>query len=232
MSTEYRNQTFFAWHDFDSGRVFKDLVFTQCTFQGCTMGIDGKNLSLMPTIRDVEVRSCEAIGCSLCATIVEDVIVDGLKTSDLLQTWATVFKHVTLKGRIDRLMFSNILHPGFPTCSFQEVIALSQAEYYASVDWAIDISEADFKDFDCRGVPSRLVRRDPQTQMMVTRKRVAAAGQQIAAGGPVWEGVLKLFLKSAYPDRILIAPKRNRRKFKELAVGLNELRRHGIVEPD
>jgi hypothetical protein len=164
--------------------------------------------------------------------VVEDVLVDGLKTSGLFQTWAAVFKHVTLRGKIDRSMFSPFFHPGYPESQFQRVVAHANADYYAGVDWALDIRDAEFKDFDCRGVPSRLVRRDPETQVMVTRERVLGCGDAIRAGGPFWESWLKLFIQDGwYEDGVLVAPKRSP-KLKELVTGLHQLRRHGVAEAD
>jgi hypothetical protein len=129
-------------------------------------------------------------------------------------------------------MLSPFFHPGYPTSQFQQVIGKANRDYYATVDWALDIREAEFKDFDCRGVPSRLVRRDPETQIMVTRERVLGSGDQIAAGGPFWQSWLKLFLQDEwYADGILVAPNRDRR-FKELAEGLRALRRAGVAEAD
>jgi len=174
-------------------------------------------------------RNCAETGCGLNAAIVEDVVVDGLKTSDLLQTWAVVFKHVTLKGKIDRLMFSDFLHPGFPR--LQELIAPANSNYYARVDWALDIKEAELKELDCRGVPARLVRRDPETQIMVTRERVLASRDDIAVGGEYWHDLLKLFLESSYADHVLIAPRRDP-QFKEFVAGLHRLRQAGVAEPD
>jgi hypothetical protein len=149
-----------------------------------------------------------------------------------VQTWAAVFKHVMLRGKVDRVMFSPFFHPGYPESKFQQVVAQANADYYATVDWALDIRDGEFKDFDCRGVPSRLVRRDPETQIMVTRQRVLNCGDAIRAGGPFWESILKLFLSEPWrSESVLVAPKRSP-KFKEWLAGLHQLRQHGLAEPD
>jgi len=208
------------------------MTFTDCEFRSCVLALDKHELSLRPRVTDMVFTRCAVIACNLTAAIVEDVLVDGLRTNGLFQTWATVFKHVTLKGKIDRLMFSDVFSPNYPTSQFQQVITKANADYYATVDWALDISEAEFKELDCRGVPSRLVRRDPETQIMVTRERVLASGDAIAAGGDFWQGMLKLFLQmESYSDAVFVAPKRSRR-FKELLAGLKLLREAGVAEPD
>jgi hypothetical protein len=165
-------------------------------------------------------------------TVFEDVLVDGLSTSGVFQAWAAVFKHVTLKGKIDRVMFSRLFHPGYPESQFQFEVSRANADFYSRVDWALDIRNAEFKDFDCRGVPSRLVRRDPETQVLATRERVLSCGDAIRAGGPFWESILKLFLSEPWRgETLLVAAKRNP-NFKELTAGLQQLRHQGVVESD
>ena len=228
----YRDQTFYGRSEFDSAKKYSSLLFDNCTFKSCVIGIDGNQIAKRTCLHAAEIRRCEIASCSVTAMVFEDVLVDRLKTSGLFQTWAAVFKHVVLKGRIDRVMFSPFFHPGYPESKFQKIVAQANSEYYSTVDWALDIREAEFKDFDCRGVPSKLVRRDPETQAMVTRERVLSCGDSIRAGGPFWESWLKLFVQDGwYNDGILVAPKRIA-KFKELVTGLKDLRRHGVLEAD
>jgi hypothetical protein len=236
-------------------RGFSDLLLSECVFHGCRIGVPlidpeapfhlhRHDLSRRPVLRNIEARRCELrggnFGCALTAAVVEEVVLDDLMTDGLVQTWATVFNHVTLKGKIDRLMFSPFFSaeespyfaPGKPPSKFRQALDKANSDYYATVDWAIDIRDAEFKDFDCRGVPSRLVRRDPETQIMVTRERVLACGDAIAAGGTYWHGWLKLFLQDDfYNDAVLIAFKRSP-KFKDLLAGIHQLRRAGVAEPD
>lgn len=48
-------------------------------------------------------------GSSLHCAVVEDVLVDGLQTSDLHQAWGAVFKHVALRGKIGRLIVTPLI---------------------------------------------------------------------------------------------------------------------------
>lgn len=228
----FSNETFDGWDEFDSGRTHQDVQFVGCTFQSCSLALGERDLTKRARVINAELRKCTVAACSVTATVFEDVLVDGLKTSGLFQTWAAVFKHVTLRGKVDRVMFSPFFHPGYPESAFQKEVARANAEFYAAADWALDIREAEFKDFDCRGVPSRLVRRDPETQVMVTRERALGCGDALRAGGPYWESWLKLFLQDGwYEDAVLVAPKRDPKR-KELVAGLRELRRHGVAEVD
>jgi hypothetical protein len=228
----FNNRIFNGWNEFDSGRTHCDVRFTHCTFQSCSLALSERDLAKRARVVNAELRQCSIAACGVTAVVFEDVLVDGLRTSSLFQTWAAVFKHVTLKGKIDRVMFSPFFHPGYYKSQFQRVVSEANASYYAGVDWALDIREAEFKDFDCRGVPSRLVKRDPETQIMVTRERVLKCGDAIRAGGPFWESWLKLFVEDGwYEDGVLVVPKRSSKRH-ELAAGLQQLRRYGVAEVD
>lgn len=239
------------------GGGFSGVALSECTFQSCAIRLplvdptapfhkQQYDLARRPVIRGVELRRCATIssgGCTLEGAIVEDTLVEELKTDGLVQTWATVFKHVTFKGKIGRLMFSDLFTPlDPPTSKFQQAIAKANADYYAAVDWALDISQAEFQDFDCRGVPSRLVRRNPETQMMLTRERVLEHRDSIGAGGQYWEGLIELFLRRAEKpggvgrsrDAIYTVPQRPPRGFsrRDLIAGIESLRKAGVAEPD
>jgi hypothetical protein len=173
----------------------------------------------------------EELGCAIDSAIVEDVLVDGLKTNGLLQTWAAVFKHVTLRGKIGRIMISP-LATVMATPDQQAAFDAANAAYYANVDWALDISEASFVEIDIRHVPARLIRRDPETQFVVTRERaLEGSWRQLDLADTYWPGWIELFLRLGYPDQVFVAP-RGHRDYKKLLAGLVALRDAGVAEPN
>ena len=94
-----------------------------------------------------------------------------MKTNGDLQTWGAVFKHVMFRGKIDLLMISPAIKGGMAPPETQRAFDAANDQYYRGVDWALDISQADFVDCDIQRVPANLVRRDPETQVVVTRER-------------------------------------------------------------
>jgi hypothetical protein len=104
--------------------------------------------------------------------------------------------------------------------------------------WPLEISEARFKEFDVRGVPARLIRRDPESQILVTRERaleVATPGweKKLDPSNTHWPFVIKLFLSDGYPATVLVAPLgAAKAKRDPLLKGLRELRTMGLAEPD
>ena len=216
-----------------SGRIFEDMEFRRCHFESSAISIT-KDPRRRTTVRNVRLIQCEEVGCSVWGAIVEEVIVDGLRTGGLLHTWGAVFKHVVLKGKIGGVMLSPLIDPSSATPAEQRVFDEANAAYYATVDWALDIREAEFEEVDLRSVPGRLIRRDPATQVLVTRERAADGRWRNLGLGlqTYWPTAIEFFLEDSKEEAIVLAaPKRNR-EFRQLLWGLQVLREAGIAEPD
>ena len=230
---EFRDRTFQSMRDRDSGRTFSEFSFVNCHFQSCLLWCGFAELGRRTRVTNIELRNCSHAGSDISGGIVEEVLVENFKTAKMFHTWGTVFKHVTFKGKIGRVMFNDLFELPIKgkTTSLQRTFEKANKEYYSTVDWALDISQAEFDDFDCRGVPSRLVRRNPETQMMLTRERVLANKDAFGVGGEHWCRMIKFFLDLGYPDTVYIVgwqkPDRD-----ALIVGIEALRKAGVAEPD
>lgn len=230
-------QTFAGKHDRNSGKVFSDLELRDCYFEGSSFSTT-RDVKLRSTLRNSKIIQCSQRGSSIGPAIIEDVLVDGLKTnSQLLQMWGAVFKHVTIKGKVDRLMFSPFANPSEPEGDVNRTFARANAEYYKTVDWALDISEVEVQEIDIRGIPARLVRRDPETQIVVTRQKAMKLQSEyrkitFPKVAPL-DGYLDLFLgRNDEPDRIFIAPRARKTKMKDWLEAFRLLREVGVAEPD
>jgi len=231
MRKHFSNQEFRSVYDQDSSQVFEGYEFNECRFVSCAVSIT-LDPTKRTTIRDVILRNCEIRGCALEAAILEEVVVDGFKTNGLFQTWGTVFKHVTLKGKIDRVMFSPTVAISKPDRKHQVLFDEANADYYASLDWALDIHEGLFGECEIQGVPTHLVIRDPETQVLVTRAK-AARGEwrRLDLSKTHWATSLNFFLERGEQDVVLVAPRRHK-NFKQLLDGLRRLRDAGVAQPD
>lgn len=227
----FEGREFRSFHD-DGGSLFEDIEFRRCSFISSAISIT-RNPSRRSTVRRCRIISCEQRGCAIDTAILEDVLVDGLLTHGLLQTWGAVFKHVTLRGRLGRIMTSDRIATGTATASEQRAFDEANAAYYAAVDWALDLREAEFTDEpDFRGIPARLVIRDPASQVVVTRERaMQGTWRQVDLSNTYWEAYIQGMLTYGYPDVVLVAPKRSRR-FRKLRDGLAKLRDAGAAQPD
>lgn len=214
-------------------RLIQGLEFKRCYFHDCSLSMT-RHPELRTTVRDVRLDRCEVEHCFIESAIIEDCIVDGLKTLGDLKICGAVFKHVVLRGKIDKVM---ITHPWSPYLSDEPPdadlpIRRANAEYYKHVDWALDISQGEFQELDIRSVPARLIRRDPETQVIVTREKALQGDwKYLPYPDNLWAGWIDGFLHDETPDVVLVAPKRSKR-FKPLLEGLKLLRQAGVAEPD
>jgi hypothetical protein len=224
-------QSYIHLFDDNSGRTFENIEFRRCYFEGCGLSIT-RSPARRSSVRNVQLVSCEQRGCLINGAAFEEVVVDGLKTNGLVQTWAAVFRHVVIRGSVGRIMLSDAVATGTATPEEQRAFDEANATFYAAVDWALDLREAEFDECDARGVPGRLIRRDPTTQVLVARDAaMKGAWRGIDLSGTYWSTALDFFLKSQRPDIVLVAPKRNR-NFKRLLDGLKMLRDCGTAEPE
>lgn len=234
MMKLFERQEIVDFRDREPAAVFEGLEFRRCYFESCTISVTA-DVRLRTTVRNVKILNCEERGCNPYGAVLEDVTVEGLKTNDLLQTWAAAFKHVVFRGKIGRIMFSPVVAAvlvGRATQADQRAFDEANAEYYSKVDWALDISEGEFQELDIRGIPARLIRRDPQTQAVITREKAREGRwRNLDLSKTLWPGWIDQFLKDGEQDVVLVAPKRHRR-FREWLDGLKKLRDAGVAEPD
>lgn len=231
MQTFY-SQKFDSFDDRDSASVFHDMEFQKCYFESCELSIT-RVPALRSTVRNVKLIDCSQRGCSLSSAIVEDVLIDGLNTNgQLFQTWGAVFNRTVLRGKIDRLMVSSAVLPGVVTPEQQHAFNTANLEYYRTVDWALDVSEGEFKELCIRGLPGQLIRRDPETQVLVTREKALTEDwKNLEFRENLWPTSLNMFLQRGESSMVLIAPKRHP-KFKAYLGDMKLLRLAGVAEPD
>lgn len=231
---EYKNQTFRKLYDRGDALRLENMRFESCMFESCAISLT-KDVHLRSTVKNVSVKNCAANGCGIGPAIFEEVEVDGLATNDLLIVWAATFHHVKLAGEIGKIKINPWAHFVDRTEAIQGPFTQSREAFYRSIDWALDIREARFKEFDSAGIPARLFRRDPESQAVVTRELVSAEdGRRIArAVGNPWLPWIRGALSDGSNDGVLVtplgAPKKKRDEFLH---GLRQLRNLDIAEPD
>ena len=231
MTKLIENQEISCFYD-RGGNEYSDMEFRRCQFVSSCISIT-RDPAKRSRVRGVRVLKCEVRGCALETAIVEDVVIDDLKTHNLLACWGAVFNRVELKGKIGNIMLNSAVATGIATPEEQQAFDEANAAYYANVEWALDISQAEFQDADIRGIPARLVRRDPETQAIVTRQKALEGSWKTLDLSKTWWATSIHFLlnRPNDPDVILVAPKRHR-KFKVLLDGLKMLRDAGVAEPN
>lgn len=232
LDRDYSQRKFVDLHDRNSARLFQNLHFLNCQFESCSLSFT-KKPERRSIVRDVRIENCEVRGCMIYPAILQDIHVDGLKTYGMLTIWGAVFARVSLTGKIGGIKISPYVDPKQRTSTMQKRFDEANAAFYPSIDWALDISAAEFTDeIDIRGIPARLIRRDPKTQVVVTReKALEGTWRQLDLSGTYWPTAIEFLLNRDDPDVVLVAPKHHR-TFGRLLQGLEQLREAGIADAD
>jgi hypothetical protein len=227
---EYRDERFIDRHDRNSSRQFEHIRIQNCYFESCSLSLasDPKKRS---TVRQVRMEGCEARGCIVFAPILQDVLIANLQIHGRLQSWGAVFDRVKLTGRQSGFMISPLIDPMQKDAEAQRRFDEANAAFYEEVDWALDIAGAEFTgEVDIRGIPARLIRRDPETQAVVTRESaLEGKWRELDLSETYWPTSIEFLLDRSDEDVILIAPKRSP-KFGVLMQGLDRLREAGVAE--
>ena len=218
----------------DTGKIFGQRVIEEMSFERCYF--QGEALSLVnrpekrTIVRNVVLEDCKAVGCTLYSAILDTIRVRNLKMDQSLQVWAAAFRHVKLEGRMPSLMVSPYFDAMLMGTPRQRAFEEANRAFYGAVDWALDITEAEFPDVELRGIPARLVRADPDISAIVTREKAQASD--------VWreEGIeleLRMGLDRMHEvcDDVVLVAATGHPRYGRLRDGLKRLLDVGIAEP-
>ena len=197
------NQSFERLRD-RGGTVTEGYFVENCSFEGCAYCMTD-DIGFRSVARDIILKNCRGRGLLVGPAIFEDLLIENLDMREL-RIFGAVFKHVRLTGKLGSVMLKRDLSPVTATEAQQAAARVANARYYASVDWALDISQAEAKELDIEGIPVELIRRDLETQVIVTRERALAKDwKKIDLTKTYWETAIKVFLESRETACVLSA---------------------------
>jgi hypothetical protein len=187
-------------------------------------------------IRDVRLEDCR-LHLLLEGVVLDEVHVDTARCLTRLSSdfWACLYRHVTLSGRISGLNIEPCLSPSraleepYPHPRQADFDADAR-RFYEGVDWALDLSRAKFTSAPkTHGFPGRLVRRDEETQALVTREVLSSEGaREVWSRCSLAYTIGRLLEDSPFDDWVLVAP-RLARYFREELAAIEFLRREGLA---
>lgn len=204
--------------------VVADVRLERCVFGGCSL-VQHDDPGFGMVVRDVVATGCRLTRCSVHGVRFEDVLIDGLAISSMLYLAASVFKHVTLRGKVGAMMTTP---PHYALSqAMQDAFALGAQDFYKDVDWALDIADAEFSDAEFYCVPGHLVRRDEKTQFLVHRDRFA--GRDLSGLPSSARHVADRFDEMPFDSYVAVAPKRSK-YFEKLRIDFEVLRSEGLAD--
>lgn len=236
MMTTHTHLTFDGHFDIpDFGSSVENQRFEDCVFERCSFSSWNYHRPMV-LARNIEFIRPMVSSCVIGPGIIEDSLIDCMKTNDLFILWSTLFRHTTFRGKCGSFKLNSTISWNTDAMQFQAEFDQRRMQFYDATDWALDISQATFTLFEYEGIPSRVIRRDSSTQVIVTRERLESVDltKTLSSQSGYWLRRLRVTDWSAgYNDRVLVAPfDRSRSKRELLLRELLELRTFGIADPD
>lgn len=207
-------------------RVFANVELHACVL---SCAFFARHPTRSAVVRNVRVHGGEVWSMHLEGTILDTVQISHLRWGDVIFARGARFRHVTLTGRLGALSIQQL---PLRTRSESDTHTWSNAidDYYREVDWALDIRGATFRELDIRAgaIPARLIRRDPATSAVVTRRHAEAAKlDDIDFGTSPFKISIEMLLESNAEDTLLVASRSKQRGDLEV---IRQLREAGIAD--
>lgn len=222
---------------------FKNVYFDQCTFDQCVLQ-SVRTPTTRHVLRNLELQRCTATNCSIFTTELQNITIDTLFIAgggriNHLTVEGAVFDRVTLRGTITGRLQLNpgpdsskfLLSKNDPT--YEESWKSFFRNYYEHVEWAIDISKAEFSTgpwLDC--IPGHLVRRDPETQVLVRRESLKNFDLKEIRWKADAGIALQVFMERGLFNGLVVCASKRSRKFRDELEDIRLLRSIGLAEQD
>jgi hypothetical protein len=206
------------------GAILEGFEAVRCEFQHVSLGATKTNEPPV-IVRHCRLERCRIRQAYLDFVQIEDCVVDGMSGGMVRLTEGPLLKHVVVKGSVE----STYLR--YPRLGYNPAVLERRRVFYGGVDWALDISQAKLRRCEIGGVPGPLVRRDPATQILVTRERVLVGPWEEAAADTAEYFSIRRLLEPGLDSIVLVACPRGD-NFEKTLTTFARLRKAGIAEPD
>lgn len=207
----------------------RNTSFEMCHLPGASTPGDWNRIS------NVALTDISQWNCSIDTAAIEDVSLHNLKRSGSapLFLWGCVLRHVKLSGRLSGIKINRSVAIGSAaSTAAQSAWDRAMVDYYRGVDWALDISEAKFAGgVTFEAIPGDLIRRNPETQVLVTRGRLSKTDwQAVDFDHTAIDLALSWFLQGSLFDSVVVAARHDPKWAKRDVGVLDRLRANGIAE--
>ena len=232
MFSEIKNTRFFMERSLDKHTPIsiENKTVSHCVFDNCSIGTRD-NAANISRFKNIRLSDCEILNCMVGPAVFEDIEIRNLKTGDIAVFNTPLLKRVRLEGKIGKLKITNT---GFDLSqNLSREMLRFKTEFYENVDWALDISRAEFLDFYCLGVPAHLIKTNKENQFIAKRSRILESDildSDFADRHPIADVMLQFLIDSGESETVLAAPMAKAKKQRDAVLaGLLELKERGIL---
>lgn len=215
--------------------TYSDVAARRCAFNQCFLRANPTPGS-WTKISNVHLSDASQWNCSISSAAFEDVSIHNLRrTGDApLFLWGCVFRHVKLSGRLSAIKINRSVGAGPRFDDVQPAWDSAVTKFYTDVDWALDISDAQFPGgITFEAIPGHLIRRNPDTQALVKRDALSLAHlESLDFDKTAINIALSWFLRGSLFDSVVVAARSDSKWAKRDKAVLNMLRSEGIAEPN
>lgn len=104
MTQRFEKQEIRNYHDPDRIVAVADMEFVKCKIYSSGFGFrHAPDFSQRSSARNVRIVDCQIRKCLIGPALLENIHIENLN-SDVTIVWGALLKHVTIKGRCDKLM--------------------------------------------------------------------------------------------------------------------------------
>ena len=225
----YDNVEFTRLRDRGSGRIVQNIDLRHCSFSGCSLA-SGDDPRKRTVIRRLSASDCRISGRfgMVGAAILEETTIRNFRSGQILIFSGAAFRRVVLKGHLPSINFNEMIPFGPISPEKAERFLRANLEFYLRADWALDITEAESPGLKLSCIPGELIRRDPATQILVSKSRLIGGRWESLPLPPITRIQVERCLKDNFENQVIVAGKRSSH-FAEEMRGIDILRREGIA---
>jgi hypothetical protein len=208
--------------------VLSNLSVAHMSINNCDIPVE-RRPERRARVSNISIFECEHYACSANGALFHEVVVTELRGSSKAPSFlhGCAYSRVTLRGHMGGLWFSPIVNPLGQDPHLEAAYRVANAAEYRTIDWALDITEAQFMHyFSLVGIPASLIRRRPDHHFVMTRD----AAQVLASDSDetVWSMTAQELIELGMADTVIViggSPKLLRGYLNEAA----RLRDRGLI---
>jgi hypothetical protein len=155
------------------------LHFDNCTFAGCSVGLQSTSPEDRIRIANAKLTNCKAATVHVGPVVFESCEVENLHTTSHLWITGAAFRECSFRGKIGMLIVFEEANPAEPReTPLNRPFIDANREFHAASKWALDISQATFVDLDLRGIAAEHVKTSSKNQIKVDYRKLRALYEQ------------------------------------------------------